>query len=382
MNKANGRPRRARVSACPSPGRTVVGLKAYRAVTSRSRFFQSANGALKLDWNEATSPPSPRVLETLAGFLATGRLNWYPDPHATELRWRLSKYTGRPPSGVQVFNGSDSALDYLARTFVGAGDHVLICSPCYDNFRVSVESVGADVERVYSRSPFAASVRQLTSRIRPDTRLVYISNPNNPTGRMYSLADLEMVLRRLGEGLLVVDEAYFEFSGRTAVALLDRYEHLVISRSFSKAFGLAGLRCGYLLASPRVLRHVNKIRNGKDVNALAQVAAVSALQDLDHVKGYVAEIRRARAWLVRALRARGRHVVSSPANFILLRAADPARLVAALKARDIYIRDRSYLPQLEAYVRITVGTREQCERVVAALDDIEPRKPSAPGARS
>jgi histidinol-phosphate aminotransferase len=357
----------------------VAKLRQYRAVSSRSRFFQSANGALKLDWNEATSPPSPLVFERLSAFLATGRLNWYPDPDATELRRRLSKYTGCRPSAIQVFNGSDSALDYLARTFVGPGDHVLICSPCYDNFRVSVESVGSEVERVYGRSPFTANARHLASRIRPTTRLVYISNPNNPTGRLYSARDLELVLGRLVNGILLVDEAYFEFSGRTAAPLLERYPQLVISRSFSKAFGLAGLRCGYLLANPRVLHHVNKIRNGKDVNALAQVAAISALEDLDHVARYVAEVRRARGWLVRALRARGREVVSAPANFILLRTADPAGLVEGLEAKGIYVRDRSYLPQLDDYVRITVGTREQCRRLVAALDSMH--APRAKGAR-
>lgn len=372
MDNGNGRPPGERGTTGPTPGPMVARLEAYRAVSSRSRFFQSANGALKLDWNEATSPPSPRVFEALAGFLATGRLNWYPDPDATELRRRLARYTGRPPSAIQVFNGSDSALDYLARTFVGAGDHVVVCSPCYDHFRVSLESVGAAIERVYARSPFTVDARRLAGRIQPATRLVYITNPNNPTGRMYSLRDLEVVLEPLTSGLLVVDEAYFEFCGKTAAPLLDRYPQLVISRSFSKAFGLAGMRCGYLLGSPRVLRHVNKIRNGKDVNALAQVAAIAALQDLDHVRGYVAQVRRSRAWLVRTLQDRGHEVVSSPANFILLRTDAPTTLVEALRGKDIYIRDRSYLPQLEEYVRVTVGTREQCERFVSALDEIHP----------
>lgn len=371
MNKATGRRARARQTGIPAPRETVARLQAYRAVSSRTRFFQSSNGALKLDWNEATAPPSPGVFEALSSYLATGRLNWYPDPDATELRRRLARYTGRAPSGIQVFNGSDSALDCVARTFVGPGDHVMICSPCYDNFRVSVDAVGAEVERVYARSPFVPDVRALIGRIRPETKLVYVSNPNNPTGRMYTVRELEAVLRRLTGGILLVDEAYFEFSGRTAAPLLDRHEHLVITRSFSKAFGLAGLRCGYMLASPGVLKHINKIRNGKDVNALAQVAAAAALQDLDHVHRYVAEVRRARGWLVRALRCRGRQVVESPANFVLLQAASPANLVSALERKGIYVRDRSYLPQLDAYVRITVGTQEQCERVVAALDEIE-----------
>jgi hypothetical protein len=118
MNKATGRRGRERGTAGPAPAKIVAGLQAYRVVSSRSRFFQSANGALKLDWNEATAPPSPRVFEALSAYLATGRLNWYPDPNATELRRRLARYTGRPSAGIQVFNGSDSA--WTRRPFLRA----------------------------------------------------------------------------------------------------------------------------------------------------------------------------------------------------------------------------------------------------------------------
>ena len=373
MSRPSGR--RGRTGAVdgmkgPGPSAHVARLEAYRSLSSKTRFLESADNALKLDWNECTASPSPRVIEALTTFLANGRLNWYPNPDATVLRRAVARYTGRPAAGVQVFNGSDSALDYLARTFVGEGDHVVICAPCYDNFRVSVESVGARVEHVYWETPFEPNPRNLATHVTPDTRLVYITNPNNPTGRMYTIAGLERVLATLGNGLLIVDEAYYEFAGKTATALLDRDERVVIVRTFSKAFGLAGLRCGYLLAHPNVLRHINRLRNGKDVNAMAQIAAVAALQDVPHMLAYVTEVRRARSWMVKELQARGHCVVPTPANFVLLRVDDPRKTVVALESQGIYVRDRSYLPQLDRYLRVTVGSRDQCARFIEALDRV------------
>jgi histidinol-phosphate aminotransferase len=353
-----------------APRTPVARLAPYKSVSPHARFGTGANDALKLDWNESAVGPSPLVLARLSAFIAEERLNWYADPASAALRRRLAIYSGRPASQVQVFNGSDSALDYVARTFVGPGDHVVICAPCYDNFRVFVAGIGAEVEQVLARSPFAPNVRGLLARIRANTRLVYLCNPNNPTGRLYTVPQIERILQSVPGGVVVVDEAYYEFTGMTAAGLLDRYENLVVTRSFSKAFGLAGVRCGYALARPRIMRYLNRIRNGKDVNAFAQVAALAAIEDLAHMRAYVAEVQRARRWLVAALRTRGYEVVPSRANFVLVRVATPARLVGRLQSRGIYIRDRSYLPQLGHYVRVTVGTREHCRLLVAALDDI------------
>lgn len=358
-------------STAIAPRLAVSTLQAYHGVTATARLLPRAGHDLRLDWNESTVPPSPLVFERLAAVLGSGQLNWYPDPTATALRRRLARYAGRPVSQVVVFNGSDSALDCVARTFVGESDEVLICAPCYDNFRVFVEALGARVQQVLGPDPFRPDTAGLLARIGAATRLIYLCNPNNPTGRLYRPPQIEQVLRALNGGLLIVDEAYFEFSGVTAAGLLDRYDHLVVTRSFSKAFGLAGLRCGYVLTSARVARLLNRVRNGKEVNLLAQVASAAALDDLPHVRAYVREVRRARAWLVRTLRDRGYDVIATPANFVLLRVDDPPRLVARLEALGVRVRDRSQMPQLERCVRVTVGTLDDCRRFVAALARLE-----------
>jgi histidinol-phosphate aminotransferase len=365
------RPKPTGAPAVPARA-AVVSLKPYACVNRRAAVNGRAANDLKLDWNESTEPPSPVVFERLSALLGKGQINWYGDPTAARLVRRLAEYTGFPPSRIQVFNGSDSALDYIARTFVGPGDHVLIAAPSYDNFRVFVAAQDARVEHVFAPDPFKRDVPGLLARIQPDTRLVYLCNPNNPTGVMYSPADISRILARLHRGILLVDEAYFEFTGVTATPLLARHANLVVTRSFSKAFGLAGVRCGYAIASRALLSQVNRIRNGKDVNVLAQVAALAALDDLPHMRRWVGEVRRSRTWLVRHLRARGYDVRPSPANFVLVGVDDPRRLVAQLRMLGIFVRDRSTLPGLSRYVRVTVGTRSESERLVAALDRVEP----------
>jgi histidinol-phosphate aminotransferase len=325
---------------------------------------------VRLDWNEGWRGPSPRVTAALREFLEGGHLNRYPDPTARRLRRAIARYAGRPVSGVQVFNGADAALDCLVRAFVSPGGHVVISAPCYDQFRMLAEAAGGSVELVYGASPFKADVRSLAARITPSTRLVYLCNPNNPTGRTFRDSDLRRLQAAVGDGLLIVDEAYYEFWGRTAAPLIDTNPRLAVVRSFSKAFCLAAVRCGYVLASRDVIAALNRRRNGKDVNALAQVAALAALEDLGFMRESVAMMQRNRAALVADLRAHGWRVVTTPANFILVECDDPTRLVAKLRTLGIDVRDRSCLGQLERFVRVSIGTGEECRRLVAALDEV------------
>jgi len=353
-----------------TPTKAVNDLRPYAATSRNGKGLPGATVPLRLDANEATVPPSPLVFDHLQAWIASGGLNWYPDPAASELRRHLSVYTGRPESQIQVFNGSDAALDYVARTYITLGDHVVICAPCYDNFRVFAASLGGRVEEVFARDPFTVDVGNLLAHIGPHTRVVYISNPNNPTGRLYQRDQLLDVLDHLTGGVLLVDEAYFEYCGITGADLVDRYAHLIIARSFSKAFGLAALRCGYLLAHDDVIRSLDRIRNVKDVNTAAQVAAVAALQDIDYMHARVAVVGRARLWMTDALRAKGVEVVDPLANFIMIRVKDPEGVCLALADERVYVRNRGYLPQLEHYVRVTIGTLDQCRRFVEALDRV------------
>jgi histidinol-phosphate aminotransferase len=347
-------------------------------LTSASGGFSAAAstsadaGILRLDANESTIPPSPAVTSRVRAFLDEGRASWYPDSDARALRRRLAASTSRSEQDVLVFNGCDAAIDCAVRTFTAPGDRVCIAAPTYDRFRRSAEAAGVHVHAAYGANPFAADLQSLLDAIGGAPRLVYLSNPDNPTGRTFSVDEIALVLSHLTSGLLIVDETYFEFAGLTAVPLIDRFETLIVMRSFSKAFGLAGLRCGYTLSAPATADRLRRFWSGRDVNGVAQTAALAALDDLDYMRGYVDEVTAARAWLVDGLRTLGHVVVSTPANFVLLRMADAPAFVEDMRREGILIRDRSHLPQLDGFVRITVGTLPQCERVLDTIRRLSP----------
>lgn len=327
---------------------------------------------MKLDSNESSVTPSPRVLAALTFFIQHGPLNWYPDVNSTELIKKLALYTGCPKNFIQTFNGSDNALETVCRTFIEPEDEVALCMPTYDHFRLYAESCDAKLVSVYGASPFVPKAEALIKAITPRTKIIYIVNPNNPTGLLYSEKEIRLILKAAPHVLVLVDEAYFEFCGMTMATLVSEFPNLLISRSFSKAFGLAGLRCGYILTNPKNLEAINKIRVGKSINSLAQVAAVAALDDLEYMNRYVAEIQTARSWLVLKLKIAGLMVVETPANFILVEVAHPQKVQDFLEQNDIYIRDRSILPQMAGFIRITIGHQLLIERFWKIFEKIPP----------
>jgi histidinol-phosphate aminotransferase len=336
--------------------------------------FAAAAGAdvLKLDANESTIPPSPLVAARLRAFLDEGAAASYPDSEALTLRKRLGEYTSRPESAILPFNGCDAAIDCAVRALTSAGDRACVGAPTYDRFRRCAEASGVVVDAAYGADPFIADVQPLIDALDARTRLVYLVNPDNPTGRTFSADQVAALLARVGAATLIVDETYIEFAGGSLVPLVDRFDNLLVMRSFSKAFGLAGLRCGYTISGPAIAGRLRRFWSGRDVSAAAQIAAVAALDDLEYMRQYVDEVTAARAWLVDGLRRMGHTVVSSPVNFILLRLADPAGFLERMRQQDILIRDRSQLPQLDGFVRITVGTLSQCARVLDTVRRIDP----------
>ncbi len=325
---------------------------------------------MKLDSNEATISPSPRVTAALTSFIQEGPLNWYPDVDSRELIQKLAIYTGCPESFIQTFNGSDNALETICRTFIEPGDEVILCMPTYDHFRVYAESCDATLVPVFGKNPFLTKTEKLITVATNQTKLLYIVNPNNPTGLLYSVSEIERILKVLPDVLVIVDEAYFEFCGLTMASLVNQYPNLIVSRSFSKAFGLAGLRCGYILTHPDNLMAINKIRIGKNVNSLAQVAAVSALDDLEYMEHYVSEVKMARKWLAGKIRKMGLKIMETPANYILVEVAHPLQVIDHLETHQVFIRDRSFFPQLEGLIRISIGHQLLMERFWKVFEKI------------
>lgn len=345
-----------------SPKKSVAELNPYINGRHSNEVFEHSTRTMKLDSNESSVSPSPRVIAALTEFLQKSPLNWYPDVNSTELIKKLSLYTELPEEYIQTFNGSDHALETICRTFLEPDNEVIMCMPTYDHFRVYAQSCDAKIVSVFGKSPFIPKKEKLLQSLTDKTKIIYLVNPNNPTGMMYTREDVHTLLNAAPRAIVLVDEAYFEFCGYTMAKLVNDYNNLVITRSFSKAFGLAGLRCGYILSQSNNLESINKIRIGKNINSLAQKAACAALDDLEYMNRYVSEVQTAKQWLLEKLKEKGLSVVDTPANYILVEVSDPQNVQDYLEQNKIYIRDRSILPQLEGYIRISIGHMLLMER--------------------
>lgn len=277
------------------------------------------------------------------------------------LRRKLSEYVGLPSENILTFNGSDHALKIITRVFLSQGDEAIIFHPTYDHFRVYVETADATIVPV--RESLSLSFKEKVLKGLSDkTKIVYLVNPNNPTGFLTPQTEIEEAVAFYKNILFIVDEAYFEFCGETSAELVKKYHNVVVTRSFSKAFGMASLRCGYLLACEDICHEIAKVRIGKNINALAQIAGYHALEDLEYMYHFVEEVKTAKAWISQYMREMDLEVRDTPANYLLVKVANPQKVLDCLKEENILIRDRSKLTDLEGFLRLTVGDQFTMKR--------------------
>ncbi len=329
---------------------------------------------LKLDWNEADKTPSEGpVRAALQRLVDDPRyLNWYPAAETEALTAALTRYTGVSADRLLVTHGSDAAIESVGVAFVKPGDRCLIVHPTYDNFRSSIEQHGATsvFVRYDGRTPFP--VDEVCGRVTLETpRMIYLNNPNNPIGYAVELAELEQLIAFCAKSkvIVVVDEAYYEFCGVTAAALTERYQNVIVLRTFSKAFGLAGLRLGYILASAELARVLRRVVNPKSITMFAKTAALTALEHAGDMRAYVDEVAASRRQLTDFLEAQGVTCWPSRANFILFEIDRPQELLRHFSAGKIFFRDRSrYFPG-GRHVRMTVGSRESTARVIEMFEE-------------
>lgn len=360
----------------PSPIRVAAAVQAltpYEAVSSQAVVdaCPDQRNSFKLDWNESTIAPSPMVTQAIAQAVTSGRgLNWYPSLGSVELIDGLAGYTGIGREHFLITNGSDDALSLICTTFLDQGDEVVVPVPTYNHFVVFAQSRGATIRTVQGFDPFASDLEGLRAQLSANTRLLYLVSPNNPTGVVYHPEEIEVLCREFPNTLIVLDEAYFEFAQITGIGLVERYPNLIVTRTFSKAFGLAGLRVGYLAAHSELIGGLSRLYNPKSVNALGQIGAVAALKDLDYLNAYLKEVLQAKEILRTFFAERGVEAYITPANFVVVRVPNVAQTLVQLESRSVYVRDRSSYPGLGGCLRMSVGTVEQTNRLLERLQDI------------
>jgi histidinol-phosphate aminotransferase len=325
-------------------------------------------GKLRLDFNENTVGCSPRVIEFLKRRLEAGGLAVYPE--YGEARAAVAEFFGVSTEQLLLSNGTDEAIQVIVNTYVGAGDDILLLRPCYAMYRFYAEVAGASIREIdYRPGDLVFPLEELLGAIRPETRAILIANPNNPTGTGVGIEGIEKILEKAPRAAVLIDEAYFEFNGVTALPLIARAPNLFVSRTFSKAYGMAAMRLGCVFSQAENIRYLRKAQSPYSVNALAALAATEAVRDREYIEGYVAEVLAARELLYEGFERLKIPYLRSQANFVLFQAGARAIEVRdKLRDMGVLVRDRSY--ELPGSVRVTVGTREQVRRFLAGLEAI------------
>ena len=342
-------------------------LKAREAVRNLPTYHPPLSGrdGLRLDFNENTVGCSPQVLARLREITAEDIARY---PERAPVEQIVADYLGLKPNELLLTNGVDEAIHLLCEAFLEPGDEVLIVVPTFAMYEICAAATGARVIAVPAGKEFCFPTADLLSQITSRTRLIAVANPNNPTGSVAAPEELFEIARRAPQTAILVDEAYFEFYGQTLLGQWRNLPNIFIARTFSKAYGLAGLRIGVLAGSAEYISLVNRVGSPYNVNGVALCCLPTALADDDYIRTYVEQVRRGRDLLREEFRRWGVRHWPSQANFVLASFGELKTVfVQAMRARGILVRDRSRDHGCEGCVRITLGTSEQTERLLIAL---------------
>jgi histidinol-phosphate aminotransferase len=321
---------------------------------------------VKLNTNESPLPPSPKVIEAIKA-AAGDSLRLYPSPTAAPARAAIAAHLDLQPSQVTLGNGADELIEMCFRAFAGKGDHVAYPTPTYPLFE--------PLSRIHETVPTSHATAEgwtWTDELADDhAPLKFIVNPNSPTGTWLAEAAVEDVVTR-SRGVVVLDEAYVDFAPESCVGLLEKHPNLLILRTFSKSYALAGMRIGFALGNPELIAALDAVKDSYNMDRLAIVAAVAAIQDRDHHRKIVEHVLAERAWLSDQLRELRFEAGPSAANFLFVRPppGNAAAAVAdALRERRILIRHYDREP-IRGWFRITIGTRNQHDSLLATLNEV------------
>jgi histidinol-phosphate aminotransferase len=355
------------IKRAPQP--VLIGAPQPRAGVRRMKEYHppvAGRDGLRLDFNENTLACSPRVIEALQNITAAD-LTRYPERGSVEAIVAAS--LGVAPAQVLLTNGVDEAIHVLCQAFLDRGDAMLLPVPTYSMYEVYGSAAEAQIDAVLATDNFRFPLDAILGAIHARTRLIAIANPNSPTGATVAREAIIAVAERAPEAIVLVDEAYYHFFGETVIDLIGKVPNLVVARTFSKAYGLAGLRLGALIAAEETMQWLRRVISPYSVNLLALACLPAALGDRAYLDWYVAEVKTARAELAQALTQFGLQHWPSEANFILTRiGAEHSAFVKAMRARGILTRDRSADPGCDGLVRITAGTREQMRQARGAIE--------------
>lgn len=353
--------------------RAVLGLPVYSPGRSPEEIARTygIQECVKMASNENPLGPSPRAMQAIAGHLES--INIYPDPDSCQLRSALSGKLGVGEENILVTHGADEALDLIAYAFMQEGDDIVVGDPSFSSYELAALTMGARITKV-PLAGYRQDLPAMSEAIGPHTKAVFICTPLNPTGTAVGVPEWEEFLDAYpGDALLVLDEAYVEYVEEAekwdSLSYLASHPYLVITRTFSKICGLAGLRVGYAICSPAVRELLEKVKLPFNVNRLAQIAALAALEDSEHLRASLDNNARGKERIYRLLAECGFEYVPTQANFILVKNGRHEGLFETLLRHGVIVRAGEPLG-VPGHVRVTVGDEAQNDLLETALRSI------------
>ncbi len=334
-----------------------------------SQHSEENRAKIRLNQNESLLP-FPAELLNKCMLEVSKYSHFYPDPNCTTIVNEYARLKGLSSEEIIVTNGSNQGLEIVARGLLEDRTEIIIDSPTYEVMRMEAEIQKANIKQVVSDHFFDDDVNHIMESISSPTRVVYMANPGNPSGKLYSRDSVLRVLRK--DVMLVLDEAYVDFAPQSLISLIREYDNLIVLRTLSKAFSAAGLRIGFILSQGKNISLLKKLIPPWSVNHFTQVLGTQILTNTDLFADYINEVKRVKQFVKDELNRRGIEVQPTYTNFILAKFDDPHSIATALKERGILVSVKTDLPKLRGYIRITLGTMEIAGKLIYALDEIAP----------
>jgi histidinol-phosphate aminotransferase len=339
--------------------KAVEKMKPYRPPLEGRRNF------LRLDFNENTVGCSPRVIEALKTITAS-EIATYPEYDL--LKEKTAKFFGVNINNVMPTNASDEGILSIFQTFLDRGSSIIIPAPTFTMFRFYAELLDIEINQLLYNNDLTFPKERFLESITDKTKALVVVNPNNPTGTPVKRETIISLLEKMGNRLVLIDEAYYEFFGETVIDLINRYKNLVVLRTFSKSFGMAGIRLGTVISHSDNIAHMTKAHSPYSISGITVKLAIAGMDDKTYVENYAAEIKTNRDKLFLDLKKCGLNVFPSSCNFLLIKFGNIAqKITESLRSDGILARDQNTSPLLEGCVRVTVGNKEQTEKLLNAI---------------
>ncbi|MBW2975580.1 histidinol-phosphate transaminase [Candidatus Woesearchaeota archaeon] len=348
-------------------------IKPRKAVEEMEAYvppLEGRRGLLRLDFNENTIGCSPKVLSAVRNITGEEIASY---PEYGRFKARLADFLKVKPGQVMITNATDEAIMVLMKAYIDKGDEVILPVPTFAMFKFYAQIREAKITEILYEEDFRFPAKQVLNAINKKTRLVVLCNPNNPTGSLIDRKDIISITEKALENnsLVLVDEAYYQYSKAECLDLVERYDNLVIIRTFSKAYGMGGLRLGYAVSNKEIIKNLLKVCSPYSVNVVSMAAAKAAMEDTDFVKSYVKEVKRAKKIIYEEMDKLKIKTYPTSANFLIAKFPKRAKEVEEkLREKGILVRNRSSDIMLKDCIRIGIGTVRQTRELVNALKEI------------